>query len=170
MTMNGHSYSIKRSSVVFLQAVIVFVGITTLGLMLLEPNLEGRNTHASLFQVYFNDPFLAYVYIGSIPFFVALIQAFKLLGYIGQNKLFSQTAVNTLKTIKHCAFITAGAIVGAGAYIRIAALSNNEDAAGALMLGIIAIFVSIVVGTAAAVFKETLQSAVDIKSESDLTV
>lgn len=148
----------------------MLIGIITLALMFFEPQLEGRNTHASLFQLYFNDPFLAYVYIGSIPFFVALFQAFKLLGYIGQNKVFSQAAVNALKTIKYCAFITAGVIVAAIIYLRIAALDNNEDPAGAIMLGGIATLASIVVGAAAAVFQKILQSAVDIQSENDLTV
>lgn len=171
MNMKKHSiHSIQRSSIVFLQLAIVFIGIITLALMLFEPHFEGRNNHASLFQIYFKDPFLAYVYIGSIPFFVALFQAFKLLGYIGQNKIFSQAAVNTLKTIKYCAFITGGAIVAAGLYIRIAAFSGNDDPAGAIALGVIATFVSVVIGMAAAVFEKTLQSAVNIRSENDLTV
>jgi hypothetical protein len=169
--MKKHSsQSIKRSSTLFLQAVVVLVGVVTLALMLLEPHLEGGNAHASLFQMYFNDPFLACVYIGSIPFFVALFQAFKLLGYIGQNKVFTQAAVNALKTIKYCVFITAGAIVAADVYLRVAAFNGNDDPAGAVMLGMIVIFVLIVIGTAAAVFEKTLQSAVDIKSENDLTV
>lgn len=169
--MEKHSgHSIKQSSTLFLQAVIVLIGIVTFALLLLEPHLEGKNTHASLFQIYFNDPFLAYVYLGSVPFFVALFQAFKLLGYIGQNKVFSRAAVNTLKTIKYCAFITAGAIVAAGVYLKLAAFSSNDDPAGVLMLSFIATFASIVIGTAAAVFEKTLQSAVDIKSENDLTV
>src|SRR5437879_8819817 len=109
----------KRSSTIFLQVVIVLIGIGALALMLWEPHIEGRNAHATLFQIYFNDPFLAYAYIGSIPFFVALYQAFKVLGYAGQNKAFSQAAVNALRTIKYCAFITAGAIVAADAYLMI---------------------------------------------------
>jgi len=60
--------------------------------------------------------------------------------------------------------------VAADAYLIIVARSNNEDAAGAVMLGIIATFASIVVGTAAAMFERVLQNAVDIKSENDLTV
>lgn len=162
--------SIPRSLTVILQAVIVLIGIITIALLLIGPHFEGRNTNATLFQIYFNDPFLAYVYVGSIPFFVALFQAFKLLGYIGQNKVFSQAAVDSVKTIKYCAFITASAIVAAGIYIRIAAVSSGDDPAGALMLGFIATFVSIVIGTGVAVFEKTLQSAVDIKSENDSTV
>src|SRR6266480_606767 len=93
----------KRSSTIFLQVVIVLIGIGALALMLWEPHIEGRNVHATLFEIYFKDPFLAYAYIASISFFVALFQAFKLLGYIGQNKVFSQAAVNVLRTIKYCA-------------------------------------------------------------------
>lgn len=164
------SRSVKRISTLFLQAVVVLVGIIALALLLIEPSLEGANAHASLAKIYFGDPFLAYVYIGSIPFFVALVQAFKLLGCVARDKVFSQAAVNTLKVIKYCAFITAGVVVAAIVYIRLAAMGSHDDPAGAVMLGNLATFISIVIGTAAAIFQKTLQSAVDIKSEHDLTV
>jgi hypothetical protein len=77
----------KRGSTIFLQVVIVLFGMGALALMLWEPHLEGRNKHATVFQIYFNDPFLAYAYLGSIAFFAVLYQSFKLLGYIGQNKV-----------------------------------------------------------------------------------
>ena len=70
----------KRSSTIFLQIVIVLIGIGALALLLWEPHLEGVNKHATLFEMYFKDSFLAYVYVASIPFFVALYQAFKVLG------------------------------------------------------------------------------------------
>src|ERR1041384_2436329 len=93
---------------IFLQAVIVLIGIGALTLMLWEPHIEGRNAHATLFEVYFKDPFLAYAYIASISFFVALYQAFKVLGYAGQNKIFSQAAVKALRMIKYCAIAIIG--------------------------------------------------------------
>src|SRR3989338_6097536 len=158
----------KKCSTIFLQIVIVTLGISVLALMLWEPQLEGRNVNATLFEIYFKDPFLAYVYMGSIPFFVALYQTIRVLRYVRQNKTFSQVTVNALRIIKYCAFITAGAIVTADAYLMIAARSNNEDAAGAVMLGIIATVASIIIGTVAVVFERTLQSAIDIKSENDL--
>src|SRR5881396_4382145 len=93
----------KRGSILFLKAVLVLIGIGALALMLWEPHLEGRNAHATLFQIYFNDLFLAYAYIASIAFFVALYQAFKLLGYVGRSDVFSQRSVKALRTIKYCA-------------------------------------------------------------------
>lgn len=164
------SSSIKRSSAVFLQTVLVLVGTGVLVALLWEPHLEGRNVNATLFEIYFQDPFLAYVYLGSIPFFVGLWNAFKVLGYVGKNKVFSEEVVKSLRIIKYCAFITAGAIVAADTFLMIAARSNGEDAAGAVMLGMVATFASVVVGTASAVFERVLQNAVDIKSENDLTV
>ncbi len=73
----------RKSSTIFLQIVIVFIGIGALALMLWAPHLEGRNVDATTFEIYFKDHFLAFAYIASIPFFVALFQAFKLLGYTG---------------------------------------------------------------------------------------
>src|SRR5215216_3753267 len=87
-------------SILFLKAVLVLIGIGALALMLWEPHIEGRNAHATLFEIYFKDPFLAYAYFASIPFFVALYQVFKVLGYIEQNKAFSQATVKALRIIK----------------------------------------------------------------------
>src|SRR6476659_316119 len=98
----------KKSSTVFLQVVVLLIGIGALALLLWEPHIEGRNVHATLFQIYFKDPFLAYAYIASIPFFVALYQAFKVLGYVRQNKTFSLATVKALRTIKYCAISIIG--------------------------------------------------------------
>jgi hypothetical protein len=158
----------KRSSTIFLQVVIVLIGIGAIALLLWEPQIEGRNAHATLFQIYFNDPFLALVYIGSIPFFVALYQAFKVLGYAGQNKIFSQAAVKALRIIKYCALAIIGFVVVEEVFIMLN--HGSDDPAGGVFVGILITFGSVVIATAAAVFQKLLQNAVDIKSENDLTV
>src|SRR5215217_7962209 len=103
----------KRSSTIFLQIVIVLIGIGALALLLWEPHVEGRNAHATLFEIYFKDPFLAYAYVASVPFFAALYQAFKVLGYAGRNEVFSQPAVRSLRTIKYCAIAIIVFVAGA---------------------------------------------------------
>ena len=80
----------NRTPIAFLRIVILLIGIGAFAFLLWEPHIEGRNAHATLFEIYFKDPFLAYAYVASIPFFVALYQAFKVLGYAGQNRVFSQ--------------------------------------------------------------------------------
>ncbi|MGB5107296.1 MAG: DUF2975 domain-containing protein [Candidatus Zixiibacteriota bacterium] len=158
----------KKSSTVFLQVVIVLIGIGALALLLWGPHLEGRNANATVFEIYFHDPFLLLVYAGSIPFFIALYQALKILGYAGQNKIFLPEAVKALRTIKYCALAIIGFVVVEEIVIMLS--HGDDDAAGAIMLGVIITFASIVIATAAAMFEKILQNAVDIKSENDLTV
>ena len=159
---------VKRSSTIFFQTVIDLIGVGTLALMLWEPHIEGRNAHATLFEIYFKDPFLAYAYTASIAFFVALYQAFTLLGYIGQNKIFSLNSVRAAQTIKYCAMTIVGFIVPAIVYLFI--VRPGDDIAGGVFMGVLISFISIVVATAATVFESILQSAIDIKSENDLTI
>jgi len=158
----------KKSSTIFLRVVIVLIGIGALALLLWEPHIEGRNAHATLSQIYFHDPFLALVYLGSIPFFVALYKAFKVLGYVGQNKVFSQEAVKALRTIKYCALAIIGFVAVEEIFIMLS--RGNDDAAGGVFMGILITFGSVVIATTAAIFERVLQNVVDIKSENDLTV
>jgi Protein of unknown function (DUF2975) len=157
----------NRGASQFLRAVLVLVGIGVLALMLSEPHLEGRNAHATLFEIYFKDPFLAYVYVGSIPFFVGLFQAFRVLGYAGRNKEFSPSAVKSLRTIKYCAIALVVFVAGAEVFIM---SQKSDDRAGGVFMGVLIGFASIVVATAMAVLEHALQNAVDMKSENDLTV
>ena len=162
----------KKGSTIFLKAVIVLIGIVALGGMIRFPLTEGRAINLDLFSIY-SDPFIMYGYVASIPFFVALYQAFKLLGYIGQNKVFSLSSVKALRTIKYCAIILSFLIVIAAIYIRISfsvKSVTDDDPAGFIAVSIVTTFISIVIATVAAVFEKTLQSAIDMKSENDLTV
>ena len=159
--------TLKRCSAAFLQAVVVLIGLGALAFLLWVPQVEGANAHATQFEIYFKDPFIAYVYVGSLPFFVALYQAFKLLGYTGRNQVFSHAAVKALRTIKWCAVAIIGFVAGGEVFIM---LHESDDRAGGVMMGVFIAFASIVMATAAATFERILQNAVDLKSENELTV
>lgn len=160
--------SMKRISTGFLQAVIVLIGIVVLAVLIRLPLTEGRAVNLDLLSIYL-DPLILYGYATSIAFFVALYKAFKLLAYIGHNKVFSSDSVAALKSIKYCAIVFSILIVIAGLYIM---LSHNkeDDPAGFLAICIVTTFASIVVATAAAIFEKILQNAIDMKSENDLTI
>ena len=159
----------KRGSTIFLQVVIVLIGIGLLGALLWEPQVEGRNVHATQFEIYFKDPFLAYIYLAFVPVFVGLYQAFKILGYARRNEIFFQPSVRALRIIKYCALTTAILILGAEAYLFIF-IRGKDDIAGGVMMGVFIIFVSLIIATAAAVFERILQNSVKLKSENDLAV
>ena len=146
----------KRRSTRFLQGIIVLISLGALALMLWEPHLEGRNAHATTFEIYFKDPFLAYVYLASIAFFVALFQAFKLFGYIGRNQVFSPNSVRSLRIIKYCAIALVMMIGAAVAYLFIA-VRGKDDIAGGVAIGSFMMFASVVIATAATVFEKRLQ-------------
>src|SRR5258708_27213738 len=158
----------KRGSTIFLQVVIALLGVGVLALLLWEPQVEGRNVHATLFEIYFKDLFLAYIYLAFVPFFVGVYQAFKILGYARRNEIFLQPSVRASRTIKYCALTTAIFILGAEVYLFIF-MRGKDDIAGGVMMGAFIIFVSAVIATAAAAFERILQDAVDMKSENNLT-
>lgn len=157
----------KQSSTFFLKVVIFLLAIGALAGMIWFPQTEGRATHLDLISIY-TDPFIIYGYMASIPFFVGLYQAFKLLNLIDADKAFSQGAVTTLKNMKFAFLSLIGFIALALFYIRF--FAHGDDPAGPTALGILASFAAMVLATAAAVLQKLLQNAVDIKSENDLTV
>ncbi|HEY5745489.1 MAG TPA: DUF2975 domain-containing protein [Chryseolinea sp.] len=158
----------KRTSTLFLQAVIVLIGMVVLAILIRFPLIEGRAANLDLLSIY-ADPFILYGYAASIAFFVALYKAFKLLGYIGQNKVFSSNSVGALKSIKYCAIVLGVLIVMAGLYVKISH-HKDDDPAGFLAICIATTLATIVVATAAAIFEKILQNAIDMKSENDLTI
>ncbi|MEZ4727084.1 MAG: DUF2975 domain-containing protein [Caldilineaceae bacterium] len=157
----------KKGSTVFLKFVICLIALGALIWLIWFPQLEGRAANLDLISIYM-DPLIIYAYIGSIPFFVALYQAVKLLGYVDGNQVFSQLAVDAVRKIKYCAIAFGGFIVLGILYIQLTVV--NDDPAGVTGLGIVTTFAAIVIATAAAVFQRLLQTAVDLKSENDLTV
>lgn len=139
----------------FLQTVVVLIGIGALVFMLWEPHLEGRNANATLVEIYFKDPFLAYVYIASIPFFIALYQALKALGYVGKEEKPLLPTLKAVRTIKHCAIALIGFVVGGEMFIL---FSESDDRAGGVFMGILIALGSIVVATAAVMVERKLKT------------
>lgn len=135
----------------FLQALVVLIGLAALAFLLLEPHLEGRNAHATLFEIYFKDPFLAYAYAASIPFFAALCQAFRALGDAGR-------ALRALHIIRYCALATIGFVALGEVFII---LGESDDRAGGVFMGVLAASGSAIVAAAAARLERSLRNAGD---------
>ncbi|MEC7263675.1 MAG: DUF2975 domain-containing protein [Bacteroidota bacterium] len=158
----------KTTSIRFLQLVLVLIAIGAIIILIRFPMTEGRAQNLDLFSIY-SDPFILYGYAASIAFFIALFKAFRLLGDIAQNKLFTLSSIRILKSIKYCAISLSGLIALAALYIRFFH-HKDDDPAGFLMLCTITIFICIVVATIVAVLEKILQNAIDLKSENDLTI
>ncbi len=143
----------------FFQVIIVLLGLGALAFLLGEPHVEGRNAHATPFEIYFKDPFLAYVYFGSIPFFIALYHAFRLFGHVRRNGAFSHVTVTALRAIKRCAMALIGFI--AGGIVIIIIFGDGEDRPPGIFMGMLLAFATSAIAVGAAAFARNLQAALD---------
>jgi hypothetical protein len=153
----------KRGATLLLRVVLVLVGLGALAFLLWEPHIEGRNANATPFEIYFKDPFLAFVYLGSTPFFVGLYQAFRVLGYVGRDQVFSPLAVKSVRTIKLCAIALIGFVALGEVFIF---LGESDDRAGGVFMGLVVAFASLVVVAVMAGLQRALQNGGDVRSEN----
>ncbi len=144
----------KRHAALLLQVIAGLVGVGALAFLLWAPQVDGRNAQSTAFEIYFKDPFLAYVYAASIPFFVGLHRAFNLLGHFRKLGACSQMTVDALRSIRRCAFWTLGSVPGGLAFI----LSGEPEPPGIVMSFLIALVASLV-AVGATMSARTLQKA-----------
>lgn len=151
--------TMNRHVAFLLQGGVVLLGAAVLIFLLGEPHFEGRNARATIFEVYFHDPFLAYVYVGSLPFFVALYRAFGLLGDIRKKGgEFSAATVRGLRAIKRCAQVMLGFI--AGALVIIVIFADGEDRPPGIMMGVVVALATSAVAFTAAKLARTVERGV----------
>lgn len=153
----------KYTSTLFLKAAVWFMGLAVLTIcsLLILPVVIANDAG-------YYTPILIGMCVSTVPFFLALYQTLKLLGYIDKNKAFSTQSVNALKNIKYCAAIIAVLYAASMPYIYYVA--DRDDAPGVLAIGLIIVFASLVIAGFAAVLQMLLKNAIEIKSENDLTV
>lgn len=157
-----------KGSTLLLKILVLLVGFGAVVICaVLLPELTREAIVENSDFIYLKYPFLAYSYITSIPFFVALFQVLKLLAYIDKNQIFSQEAINTLKNIKNCALATIVIIVLGVSYVAIFMTGDRTPAA---TIGLILTFMALVVSASLSVVEKLLQNIVDIKLENELTV
>src|SRR6185436_9278462 len=103
-----------RGTTIFLRLVISLIAIAALAVCIFgSPPMVAREAAKTPETARLIYMFLVGAYIMSIPFFVVLYQAFKLLTYVDGNKAFSQLSARALGCIKYCA-ITIGVLMVAG--------------------------------------------------------
>ena len=151
----------KRGSTVFLQTLIMLLGIG----VLFEPQIEGRNAHATQFEIYFKDPFLAYLYLAFVPFFVGLVQAFKLVGYARHDETISPRSARAMRIIKYCAAVMAILFLGVIAYIPIF-VRGKDDVARGVAMGLFIVLLTAVTAIVAGVLERVLRDSVEANAKA----
>ncbi len=151
----------------FLKIAVVLIAIPVLTLSLFGlTRLVNNSVNPEYAHLLY--PILVGMYASTIPFFVALFQALRLLSYIDKNNAFSELSVKAVKNIKYCAAIISFLYVIELPFLYF--LAEKDDAPGIIVIGMGFVFASFVVAVFAAVLQKLLKNAIDIKSENDLTV
>lgn len=162
--MKNNLKSIKdNGSTLFLRGVVLSFAAVILGLCLFALPAGIASDNTGMYKW-----ILLGLYVPAVPFFLAIHQTMKLLGYIDNNTAFSDLSVAALRIIKRCAAIIAGLFSLGMPYIFYAA--DQDDAPGVVALALVIIAASVAIAVIAAVLERLLQNAISIKKENDLTV
>lgn len=155
----------NQGSTLFLKSVIFLIGAGVFAICTL---VLPRAIMTELSGDFDYGPILIGLYVTAIPFFFALYQGFLLLTYIDANTAFSPLSVKALRAIQYCALSISCVFAAGLPYIF--HVANRDDAPGVVALAFVVSASACVIGVFAAVLRRLLQSAIDIKSENDLTV
>lgn len=157
----------KQGKIRFLKLAVYGIGIIILLLCIFAlPFLAKHAAEANPEYAHLQYPVLIGLYITTIPFFFALYQALKLLGYIENNNAFSELSVKGLALIKYCAStISILYVVG-----MILLAVQNALHPGIAIIGFVIFFTSVVIMIFMDVLQELLENVLKIKLENDLTI
>lgn len=153
----------ERGSTFFLKTTlfVIALGVAAICVFALVPAISSDQTG-------YYRPILIVMLVSALPFYFGLFQAFRLLGFIDTNQAFSERSVTALENIKRGALIISAMYAAALPYIYRAA--DLDDAPGVMAIGLIIVGATLVVAVFAAVLRRLLRSAIDMKSENELTV
>lgn len=161
----------NKASTVFLRLAIFAIGAIVLALCVFALPAIWQDvpseTHgqAVWFQV---RAILVAFYVGAVPFYIALWQSLKLLGYIDKGKAFSSLSVGALKVIAWCGVAISAIFVASLPFFYLWA--ERADAPGLILMGMILSCAAFTVTVFAALMQRLLKQAITMKAENDLTV
>ncbi len=156
-----------QGKITLLKTAVYVIGVVVLGLCAFAlPALATSAAEMNPEFAYLKYPVLIGLYLTAIPFFFALFQALKLLGYIENNHAFSEVAVDALGLIKHCA----SAIIVLYVIGMIILGTQSALHPGIAIIGFVILFTTIVLLFFTAVLQELLKNVLRIKKENDLTI
>lgn len=159
----------KRGSTIILQFAVVVAGIAILALcygatyMVTTTWNYNPNHHVIMLVM------LGGLYVTAIPFYIALYQAMKLLGYIASNRAFSELSIKALKKIMYCAIATFVfcTLIGLPFFYYWA---DMDDAPGLILIGMAIAGGAFISAVLASILIRLLKDAIEVKSENDLTI
>ncbi len=152
----------NRGVTIFLRLVIILIAVAALVVCVFPlPRMiakEAAKTPDTAWQIYL---FLVGAYVQASLFLFALLQGFKLLGYVDRNKAIADLSVRALRHIKHAA-IAIGLLMLVGiAWVMFLSAGTGDDSAGPVMIGLVGTFAWSVVAAVMMVLQMEVQKVID---------
>ena len=158
-----------RRETMILKIAVIMLGIPVAALsVLLLPWIARDAAQSSIRMAYVIYGILILMYISVVPFFAALYQGFRLLGYIDSNKAFSELSLNSIQKIR--SYAAAISIIYLFAMPLFYIVAEIDDAPGVILVGMIFVFAPLSVAVFAAILKKLLKNAIDLKNDNELTI
>ena len=158
-----------RRETMILKIAVIMLGIPVAALsVLLLPWIARDAAQSSIRMAYVIYGILILMYISVVPFFAALYQGFRLLGYIDSNKAFSELSLKSIQQIRSCA--AAISVIYLFAMPLFYIVAEIDDAPGVILVGMIFVFAPLTVAVFAAILKKLLKNAIDLKNDNELTI
>ena len=158
-----------RRETMILKIAVIMLGIPVAALsVLLLPWIARDAAQSSMRMADVIYGILILMYISVVPFFAALYQGFRLLGYIDSNKAFSELSLKSIQKIRSCA--AAISIIYLFAMPLFYIVAEIDDAPGVILVGMIFVFAPLTVTVFAAILKKLLKNAIDLKNDNELTI
>ncbi|WP_027631847.1 DUF2975 domain-containing protein [Clostridium hydrogeniformans] len=148
----------KQRTTFFLKLAVIVISITVLTLCVFGIYFLANNPVNPDYR-YILYPISIGIYVSVIPFYITLYKFFILLSYIDKKRAYSQISVKALKDIKYCAMAISTLYVVIMPFIIL--LADKDDAPGAIIIGMLPIFTSIVIAALANVLKQKLQRKIE---------
>ncbi|HMM06657.1 MAG TPA: DUF2975 domain-containing protein [Clostridiales bacterium] len=158
----------KRCSTIVLRCAVVFAGITMLVICGVIAWIAFFENRPSPYHIEYIG--LIGTYAAAIPYFIALYQAMKLLGYIDANCAFSELSVKSLAMIERCAIVVFMITTVGGLPFFYTLVHLDGDTPGFMLIGIVISGSAFLIAVFTSLLKRLLQDAIDVKSENDLTI
>jgi hypothetical protein len=153
--------------IICLKLAISTIGLTILSLCIfLLPALAEEAAVMNPEYAYLHYPVLIGLYATAVPFFLALCKAWKMLNGIERGETFSGSSVTSISYIKNCALMIVLLYVIGMVVLGIL----NALHPGIALGGIGILFVTMVIVVFSSILQDLLKTAIEMKSENDLTV
>jgi hypothetical protein len=112
------------------------------------------------------NPFITFIWITGIPFFIALILGWQICSDIGSNQTFTVRNADRLKIISILSMIEGVLYVGALLYLFVVGSYQTN----ALIVLLLILFFSVVISIFTSMLSHLVRKASEIKQDNDLTI